>query len=119
MVRHSRQLYVRSHSRGCGAVSHLGGIAERAGAAFLGVAHSHLLGCRALAETPDPEEWMLRFDSQVARTWSGLRHLAQGSYVGLALPRFLLRLPYGNETDPIEQFDFDELGERPNHDDYL
>jgi type VI secretion system protein ImpC len=100
-------------------LSHLGGIAERAGAAFLGAAHSHLVGCESLAATPDPDDWALPFDSQVAGTWSGLRHLPQASYVGLALPRFLLRLPYGNETDPIEQFDFDELGEGSNHDDYL
>lgn len=37
----------------------------------------------------------------------------------MALPRFLLRLPYGKKTDPIESFDFEEMPEAPAHEDYL
>jgi type VI secretion system protein ImpC len=39
--------------------------------------------------------------------------------VGLAIPRFLLRLPYGKETDPIESFPFEEMPGEPAHEDYL
>ena len=29
-------------------------------------------------------------------------------YIGLAMPRFLARLPYGAKTNPVEEFDFEE-----------
>ncbi len=45
--------------------------------------------------------------------------MPEASAIGLALPRFLLRLPYGKKTDPIESFDFEEMPEAPSHEDYL
>jgi type VI secretion system protein ImpC len=39
--------------------------------------------------------------------------------VGLALPRFLLRLPYGEKTAPVESFAFEEMPDAPAHEDYL
>ncbi len=35
--------------------------------------------------------------------------LPQAAYLGLATPRFLLRLPYGKKTDPIDSFAFEEF----------
>jgi type VI secretion system protein ImpC len=37
----------------------------------------------------------------------------------LALPRFLLRLPYGKGTTPVEGFDFEEMTGEPVHSEYL
>ncbi|MCD2184682.1 type VI secretion system contractile sheath domain-containing protein [Rhizobium sp. GN54] len=45
----------------------------------------------------------------VARTWDDLRALPEAAHVGLAAPRFLLRLPYGRRTEPVEPFDFEEF----------
>ena len=53
------------------------------------------------------------------RAWEALRKLPEASYLGLALPRFLLRLPYGADTDPTERFAFEEMDARPEHDHYL
>jgi type VI secretion system protein ImpC len=97
----------------------LGLIAQHAGAPFLGAAHPHSVGCESLVETPDPEDWRRPTDSETASAWAALRQCSQASYLGLALPRFLLRLPYGKATNPIEQFDFDELGDEARHEDYL
>ncbi|WP_394708687.1 type VI secretion system contractile sheath domain-containing protein [uncultured Cohaesibacter sp.] len=47
-----------------------------------------------------------------ARTWDAMRQLPEASYVGLASPRFLLRLPYGRKTEPVEPFDFEEFSLR-------
>ena len=44
---------------------------------------------------------------------------ARGKLSGLALPRFLLRLPYGKESSPLEAFDFEEFPEVAGHEDYL
>lgn len=43
----------------------------------------------------------------------------EASYLGLALPRFMLRQPYGKESDPIEAFPFEELAAGAPHEDYL
>jgi predicted component of type VI protein secretion system len=39
--------------------------------------------------------------------------------VALAMPRFLLRLPYGRETSRLESFDFEEFPGSPSHGGYL
>ena len=37
-----------------------------------------------------------------------LRESEDSKYVGLAMPRFLGRLPYGSKTEPVEEFAFEE-----------
>ena len=44
--------------------------------------------------------------------WAILRALPESESLGLIWPRFLLRLPYGKKTSPIERFEFEEI---PNH----
>jgi len=34
--------------------------------------------------------------------------MPEAAYVGLVVPRFMLRNPYGDRTDPIDSFDFEE-----------
>jgi type VI secretion system protein ImpC len=51
--------------------------------------------------------------------WERLRRSTEACWIGLAMPRFLLRLPYGKETDPVESFDFEEMPGVPNHREYL
>lgn len=41
--------------------------------------------------------------------WSALRGLPASAYLALATPRFLLRMPYGKRTDPIDAFAFEEF----------
>jgi type VI secretion system protein ImpC len=43
------------------------------------------------------------------QAWDALRALPEAAYLGLATPRFLLRLPYGKKTDPIDAFAFEEF----------
>jgi len=40
--------------------------------------------------------------------WRSLRESEDAKYIGLCMPRFLARLPYGAKTNPVEQFDFEE-----------
>ncbi len=41
-------------------------------------------------------------------SWNSLRNTECARYVGLAMPRFLARLPYGAKTKPVGEFDFEE-----------
>lgn len=89
-------------------------IAHRACAPFVAEANSRLLGCAGLNSTPQVRDW-----NGVASWWPALRRLPEARYLGLAIPRFLLRLPYGKETSELESFDFEEFPEAAAHDDYL
>jgi type VI secretion system protein ImpC len=52
-------------------------------------------------------------------TWNQLRDLSEADWIGLAMPRFLLRQPYGKADDPIDSFPFEELPGIPPHEAYL
>lgn len=45
----------------------------------------------------------------VLESWEALRGVPEAGYVGLACPRFMLRNPYGQKTDPIDPFKFEEF----------
>ncbi len=46
----------------------------------------------------------------IKEAWNGLRSLDEAAHLGLVTPRFLLRQPYGQRTDPINAFDdFEEF----------
>jgi type VI secretion system protein ImpC len=94
-------------------------IAHAAGALFLAAASPALLGCKSFSATPNARDWTAPAESESASAWTALRSLPEANAVGLAIPRFLLRLPYGNETDPIESFFFEEMAAKPEHEDYL
>ncbi|MBZ5592642.1 MAG: type VI secretion system contractile sheath large subunit [Acidobacteriia bacterium] len=94
-------------------------VARHAGAPFLGAASPSVLGCDSLAETPEPRKWRAQGKQNGSDAWDALRRLPQASWLGLALPRFLLRLPYGKQTDSTEQFAFEEFSPMPQHEDYL
>lgn len=51
--------------------------------------------------------------------WEQVRAIPEASYLGLALPRFLLRLPYGARTNAIESFPFEEMPAAPVHAHFL
>jgi type VI secretion system protein ImpC len=47
-----------------------------------------------------------------------LRDSEDARYLGLTMPRFLSRLPYGAKTEPVEEFDFEEDTEGADHSKY-
>jgi type VI secretion system protein ImpC len=97
-------------------------LAQATGAPFLAAAADRCLGCASLAATPDPDDWTLAPNAEAADAWDALRRSPGAAWLGLALPRFLLRMPYGREADPVERFDFDEMPAgppEPNHECYL
>jgi type VI secretion system protein ImpC len=94
-------------------------VAHHAGAPFLAAASPRVLGCDSLAETPEPRKWRTGSAQNGADAWEALRRLPQASWLGMVLPRFLLRLPYGKQTESTELFAFEEFPESPRHEEYL
>lgn len=94
----------------------LGQLAGQAGAPFLAGANPWLVGCPSFVNQPEPEDWIeLDPESPFAR----LREQPEASWLGLAAPRFLLRLPYGPEASTTERFAFEEMPEGTRHEEYL
>jgi type VI secretion system protein ImpC len=92
-------------------------LARAAGAPFLAAAYSLLLGCPDLASSTDSREWQM--DAAAAEAWLELRSRPEAAYLGLSLPRFLLRLPYGKDSHAAEQFAFEEMPPGSSHECYL
>jgi type VI secretion system protein ImpC len=97
-------------------LARLAKLCQVANAPFLAEARPSLLGCASLAATPDPRQWQMPPDLDA---WQALRQLPQAAWLGLVLPRVLLRPPYGKDTSPTEQFDFEEVAETPAHEAFL
>lgn len=83
-------------------LSRLAGIMRAAGAVFI-----------AEADPNDPAS------KDAERSWEALRASTDAASIGLALPRFLLRLPYGAKTSTIDSFPFEEMPGEPAHGYYL
>lgn len=61
----------------------------------------------------DPDLWHTALPEDAAEAWTQLRQQQAADHLALALPRFLLRLPYGRKTSPLECMDFEEVGSAP------
>ena len=58
-------------------------------------------------------------DEDATAAWTALRKLPEAAMLGLALPRFLLRLPYGENTQSTERFSFEEFTKFAGNQGYL
>lgn len=96
----------------------LGSLAACVGAPWLGGAHPDIVGCESLLEAPEPSRWRPTAPEQ-EENWGALRTSPVARWIGLALPRVLLRLPYGPGSDEIERFAFRELLPGHGHEAYL
>ena len=69
-------------------------------------------------ELTNPRDLTKIFQTAEYAAWRSLREAEDSRYIGLAMPRFLARLPYGAKTDPVEEFDFEEDTEGADHTKY-
>lgn len=94
-------------------------MAKAGGAPFISAANDGMICKESLVKTPDPDDWKPIVDEDTVFAWNALRRLPESDHLGLVLPRFLLRLPYGGKTDPIDSFEFEEIGVPINPSNFL
>lgn len=70
------------------------------------------------SELANPRDLTKIFSTPEYAAWRSLRESDDSKYIGMAMPRFLSRLPYGAKTDPVEEFDFEEDTEAANSANY-
>jgi type VI secretion system protein ImpC len=75
---------------------------------FIAGASPTVMGMGSWQELANPRDLTKIFTTPEYAAWRSLRESEDSRYIGLAMPRFLARLPYGAKTDPVEEFDFEE-----------
>ncbi len=83
-------------------------VAAAAHAPFIAGAGPTLMGMDSWQELANPRDLAKIFGAPDYAAWRSLRESDDSKYVGLAMPRFLARLPYGAKTNPVEEFEFEE-----------
>ena len=94
-------------------------LAADTGAPFVSHMRPDVVGVKSLEGNTDPKSWKISTDTDTGKLWAALRSMPESEYLGLTIPRFLARLPYGADTEPLESFSFEEFPDAPNHDNYL
>jgi type VI secretion system protein ImpC len=85
-------------------------VAAAAHAPFITSAGPSLLQMESWAEIANPRDVTRIFATPEYVSWRALREQEDTRYIGLCMPRFLARLPYGADTDPLDVFAFEEDG---------
>jgi len=83
-------------------------IAAAAHAPFITGSDPAVMQMDSWQELTNPRDLTKIFSTPEYAAWRSLRESEDSRYLGLAMPRFLARLPYGAKDDPIEEFDFEE-----------
>jgi type VI secretion system protein ImpC len=83
-------------------------IAATAHAPFLAAAAPSLMGFDSWQELSNPRDVTKIFTTADYAEWRSLRDSEDSRYIGLTMPRFLARLPYGAKTEPVDEFAFEE-----------
>jgi len=83
-------------------------VAAAAHAPFIAAAAPSVMLMESWQELANPRDLTKIFQTPEHAAWRSFRESEDSRYVGLAMPRFLARQPYGAKTDPVEAFDFEE-----------
>jgi type VI secretion system protein ImpC len=83
-------------------------VATMSHAPFLASAGPGFFGLKDYLNLPNMKDLKSLFEGPQYTKWQAFRESEDARYVGLTLPRFLLRLPFGNNTIPVKAFNYEE-----------
>lgn len=95
----AQDIKLLQYSAAVGAMAH---------APIIGAASPEFFGVDKFESLPNLKDLQAIFEGPKYAKWNSFRESEDSRYVGLTLPRFLLRLPYGKETVPVKAFDYEE-----------
>jgi type VI secretion system protein ImpC len=108
--RHPEDFYLLEELSHVAAASH---------APLITSAGAGLFGLESFTDIGKPRDLAKIFDTVEYTKWKSFRESDDSRYVGMVLPHVLGRLPYGRETVPVEDFDFEENVDGTDHSKYL
>lgn len=89
-------------------LQYIGSVAAMAHAPFIASAGPQFFGLENFQGLPNLKDLKSIFEGPQYTKWQAFRESEDARYVGLTLPRFLLRLPYGPDTQPLKAFNYQE-----------
>ncbi|MBY0432213.1 MAG: type VI secretion system contractile sheath large subunit, partial [Rhodospirillales bacterium] len=107
------------HSQDVALLEKISNVAAAAHAPFIAAPSPKLFDMDSFTELGIPRDLAKIFESAELIKWRSFRNSEDSRYVALALPRVLLRLPYGPDTVPVEGLDFHEDCNGRDHKKYL
>ena len=94
-------------------------VAAAAHAPFIAAAGSDMFNMESFTQLDAPRDMAKVLDTTEFAKWKSFRQSEDSRYVALTLPRVLIREPYGNDTVPVEAFDYEERVDGTDHSKYL
>ncbi len=89
-------------------LQNMASVATMAHAPFVAAAGSEFFGLDSFAGLPNLKDLKSIFEGPQYIKWQSFRESEDARYIGLTLPHFLLRLPYGQTTKPAKTFNYNE-----------
>ena len=99
-------------------LQNIAAVASMAHAPFIAAASPKMFGLEDFTALPNLKDLKSIFEAPQYTKWQSFRESEDSRYVGLTCPRFLLRLPYGTDTQPLKAFNYEENVSK-SHEDYL
>jgi type VI secretion system protein ImpC len=99
-------------------LSSMAKVAAAAHAPFIAAAAPSVMLMESWNELANPRDLTKIFQTPEHAAWRSFRESEDSRYVGLTMPRFLARQPYGAKSDPVEEFDFEEDTSAPGSKNY-
>jgi type VI secretion system protein ImpC len=93
-------------------------VAAAAHAPFISAASPTVFQMESWQELANPRDLTKIFQVPEYAGWRSLRESDDSRYIGLTMPRFLARRPYGAKTNPVEEFNFEEDASGPEANKY-
>src|SRR5579863_8758285 len=94
-------------------------VAAAAHAPFISGTSPEFLNLESFTSLDAPRDLGKVFDTTEFAKWKSFRQSEDSRYVGLCLPRVLIRLPYGKQNTQIEAFNYEENVSGTDHSKYL
>ena len=89
-------------------LGYVASVGAMAHAPFIAAAGPQFFGVDSFEGLPALKDLKSIFEGPQYAKWQSFRESEDARYVGLTLPKFLLRLPYGPDTQPSKSFTFKE-----------
>lgn len=86
----------------------MGKVATASHAPFVGNLSPRFLGCDTMAEVSQLRDIEGMLDTPKYAGWNDLREDEVAAYIGLTMPRYIVRAPYNDETNPARGIRFAE-----------
>ncbi|ATQ76386.1 type VI secretion system contractile sheath large subunit [Massilia violaceinigra] len=99
-------------------LAELARISAAAHCPFISAAAPTVLQMESWQELANPRDLTKIFQNTEYAAWRSLRESEDARYIGLTMPRFLGRLPYGARTNPVDEFSFEEDTDSASHERY-